>query len=197
MGIGKVDEIIERRVLIDAPTIWTPRALPHLKIPDFGRCSCIQIQLILTRARIAPFLSRWLLKAAVLPVVKHQDVLIKGDRDRVLTDRRQAAGREGERISPQRRKPVPLFGRISEDPLNRSCLIVEADEKIFTARNDQRVIGSIVGNGVVMKPIGWRMINELGGIVSPWPSSLQKKRRPASIPSKRCPKRPPQCSPIL
>src|SRR5207249_1721428 len=112
-------------------------------------------------------LSRWHLKGAVLSVVKHQDVLIKSDRDSVLPDRRQAAGRERERILLQRGKLVPLFRRISEDPFDRARFIIEAYEEILPARNDQGVIRPIVGNGVVMEPIGRAKINELAGIVSP------------------------------
>ena len=65
----------------------------------------------------------------------------------MLADRRQAAGRKRERKPPQRRKSVPLFGWISQDPLYRTCFIIDADEKIFPARNDNRVVRPIVSHG--------------------------------------------------
>src|ERR1700730_12688777 len=74
----KVDEVAERRVLIDTPAKGTIETLTHLKIPDFGGGFCIQIQLVLTRGGIAPLLSWWLLKGAVLSVIKHQDILLIG-----------------------------------------------------------------------------------------------------------------------
>ena len=95
--------------------------------------------------------------------------LVIRDRDRMLPDRGQAAGRKRERKSPQRRKLVPLFGRISQDPLYRTCFIIDANEKIFPARNDQRVVRPIVSHGVVMEPVVWRWVNKLAGIISSGP----------------------------
>src|SRR4029077_20657793 len=82
------------------------------------------------------------------------------------TNGSQAAGRDRERKFPQRRKLVPLFRRISQDPFDCAGFIIEAYEEIFPARNDHGIIRAIIGSAVVMEPIGWRMINELGGIVS-------------------------------
>ena len=84
----------------------------------------------------------------------------------MLPNRRLATGCERERKFPQRRKLVPLFGRISQDPFDRACFIIEAYKEIFSTRNDQGVIRAIVGNAVVMEPIGRCWINELAGIVS-------------------------------
>ena len=84
----------------------------------------------------------------------------------MLTNRRQAAGRERERKFPQRRKLVPLFRRITQDPLDSACFIIEAYEEIFAARNDQGVVRPVVRGAVDMKPIGRRRVNKLAGIVS-------------------------------
>ena len=55
----------------------------------------------------------------VLTVIKDHHALIKGDRGRVLPNRRHAAGRERKRKFPQRRILLePLFGRIAENPFD-------------------------------------------------------------------------------
>ena len=78
--------------------------------------------------------SPWrILKNAVVTVIKDQQALIKGNRGRVLTNRWQAAGRHRERKFPQRRKLVPLFRRISQDPLDRGCFIIQTNDKILAA----------------------------------------------------------------
>ena len=56
-----------------------------------------------------------------------------------------------------------------KDPFDRPCFIIDANEEIFPARNDQRVIRPIVGHAVVMEPIVRRRMNELAGIVSAGP----------------------------
>src|SRR6476469_337438 len=94
-----VDEVIERRVLIDTPAEGTIETLTHLKIPDFGGGFRIQIQLILARGGIAALRSWWLLEGAILSVIEHQDVLIIGNRDSVLADWRRATRRKRKRIA--------------------------------------------------------------------------------------------------
>ena len=63
----------------------------------------------------------------------------------MFPNRGQAAGCGRKRKAPQRRELVPLFGRVAQDPFYRACVIIDADDKIFPARNDQRVIRAIVG----------------------------------------------------
>src|SRR4029077_17738026 len=87
----------------------------------------------------------------------------------MLPDRREAAGCKRERKPPQRLELVPLFGWISEDPLDRACVIIDADEKIFPARNNNRVIRPIVSHGVVMEPVVWRLVNKLTRIIASGP----------------------------
>ena len=88
----------------------------------------------------------------------------------MLPNRRQAAGCERERKFPQRRKLVPLFRRIAQDPFYRACFIIEAYEEIFPARNDQGVIRAIIRDAVVMEPIGRRMDKRTGWDRLPRPS---------------------------
>src|SRR6476661_2701389 len=141
-------------------------ALVHWKVPHFSRHHSYQIQAILARTRKVP-VSPWrTMKNTLVTVIKDQQALIKGNRGRVLTNRWHAARRESERKSPQRRKLVPLFRRISQDPFDRACFIIEAYEEIFPARDNHGVIRAIIGNTVVMKPIGRRRINKLAGIVT-------------------------------
>src|SRR5438477_524144 len=64
----KVNEVIERRVLIDTTAIWAPQALAQIKVPNFRGGFCIQINLVLTRTRIVTLLSPWHLKDAALSV---------------------------------------------------------------------------------------------------------------------------------
>src|SRR2546426_12393668 len=52
-----VDEVVQRRVLIDGPTEGTNDTLTHFKIPDFGGDFCVRIHLILTRAGIVTLVS--------------------------------------------------------------------------------------------------------------------------------------------
>ena len=74
----------------------------------------------------------------------------------MFPNRGQTAGSERERKLPQRRKLVPFFRWIAEDPLNCARVVIESDDEIFTARHDQRVIGGIIISGVVMEPVGRR-----------------------------------------
>ena len=114
-----------------------------------------------------------MLKAARKSVVMKQEGLVVGNRKTMLTNRGQATGGDPERELPQRRELVPFFGRISQDPFNCACFIIDSNDKIFPARNDHRVIRAIIGNSVVMKPvvIGLRcpLKDELTGIISPGP----------------------------
>src|SRR5438105_12201217 len=128
-------------------------ALVPWVVPHFSRGLSYQIQAILAGTRIFALSPVRALKKTMFSVIKHQNVLIKGDRWRVLTDRRQAAGCERERKFPQRRKLVPLFRRIPQDPFDRACFIIEAYEEIFPARNNHGVIRAIIGHAVIMEPI--------------------------------------------
>src|SRR4029077_16159117 len=79
------------------------------------------------------------------------------------------AGAEGERKLSQRRELVPLFGWISQNPFDPPCVVIDANNKVFPAGNDQGIIRAIVISGIVMEPISWRRINELTGIISSGP----------------------------
>src|SRR6476469_9583782 len=129
-----------RCILIDAPAERAVDALVHWEVPHFSRYLVDQIQAILARTgKVA--VSPWrTLKTTFVTVIKDQQALIKGNPGRVLTNRWQAARRESERKFPQRRKLVPLFRWVSQNPFNRACFIIEAYEEIFPARNDHRVI---------------------------------------------------------
>src|SRR6267378_4520720 len=141
-------------------------ALVHWEIPHFSRHHSYQIQAILARTRKVA-VSPWrILKNTFVTVIKDQQALIKSNRGRVLTNRWQAAGRHRKRKFPQRRKLEPLFRRVSQDPFNPGCFIIEAYEEILAARNDHGVIRTIIGNTVVMEPVSRRWINEVAGIVS-------------------------------
>ncbi len=48
---------------------------------------------------------------------------------------------------------MPLLGWIAEDPLDRETLVIQANDKVFPTRDEQRIIRPIVGRRVVMKPI--------------------------------------------
>src|SRR5258707_12622161 len=142
-------------------------ALVPWVVPYFSRNLCRQIQAILAGTRIFALITKRRVKKASCSVIKHQDVLIKSDRWRMLTNRRQAVGRKRNRKSPQRRKLMPCFRRVSENPFNCACFIIEAYQEVFPSRNDYGGIPAIVGNAVVMEPVTWRLINEVAGIISP------------------------------
>src|SRR6476620_3103227 len=141
-------------------------ALIHWKVPHFSRHHSYQIQAILAGTRKVTVSSWRTMKNTLVTVIKDQQALIKGNRRRVLTNRWQAARRESERKSPQRRKLEPLFRRISQDPFDRACFIIQTNEEVIPARNDHGVIRAIIGNTVVMEPVSRRWIDELAGIVS-------------------------------
>src|SRR5215813_1346340 len=146
---------------MDAPVHW--------EVPHFSRHLSYQIQAILARTRKIS-VSPWrILKNTFVTVIKDHQALIKGNRGRVLTNWRQAAWLKGKREFLQRRKLIPLFRRISQDPFDSACFIIEAYEEIFPARNDHRVICAIIGNAVVMEPVSRILIDELARIVSPGP----------------------------
>ena len=72
-------------------------------------------------------------KTTFVTVIKDQQALIKGNPGRVLANRWQAAGRHRKRKFPQRRKLVPLFRRISQNPFDGSCIIIDTYEEILAA----------------------------------------------------------------
>ena len=87
----------------------------------------------------------------------------------MFPNRGQAARGERERKAPQRRELVPLFGRVSENPFYRACFIIDADDKIFPAGNDQRVIRAIIITALLWNQSVGAGKNELAGIISPGP----------------------------
>src|SRR6478735_3189794 len=111
-----INQIVERRILVGASAERAEDALVHREVPHFSRHLIYQVQAILARTRKVAVSPWGILKSTFVTVIKDQQALIKGNRGRVLTNRWQAAGRHRERKSPQRRKLVPLFRRISQDP---------------------------------------------------------------------------------
>src|SRR4029077_3953337 len=94
-------------------------------IPHFSRKGSYQVQGVLAGTRIVA-LSPWrILKLTHLAVIKKQKTLIESNRGSVLPDRCQAARRHPNCKFPQRRELVPLFRRISQDPFDRACIIIE------------------------------------------------------------------------
>src|SRR5262245_4176839 len=94
----------------------------------------------------------------------------------MLPDRWQAAGCYCERKSPERWKLVPLFRRVTQDPLDSTCFIIEANEEILAARNDQGVVRPVVRGAVDMKPIDRPRGNKVAGIVPPGSHSRAANR---------------------
>src|SRR5438105_15492562 len=134
-------------------------------MPNFGGGFCIQIQLIFSRARKATLHSLGDLKRAIKSIVEKQQILVVGDRSSMMTDWRQAGHRQCK--LGQRWKLEPFFRFVSKDPLDRARFIIEADNEILTARDNQRVIRAVIGSGVAMEPVGRRRKEELVWIVSP------------------------------
>ena len=66
----------------------------------------------------------------------------------------------------ERGKLEPLLRFVPQNPSDRTGFIIEANDKILPAGNDQRVIRPIVSGGVVMEPISRRWIHELTGIIA-------------------------------
>src|SRR5436190_14186593 len=108
-------------------------ALVRGVVPHFSRNVCYQIQAKLAGTHIVAMLAFGRLKLTLLTVIIKQKTLIKGNRGSVLPDRCRAAGRDSNCKFPQRRKLVPLFRRISQDPLDPACSIIDTNDKILAA----------------------------------------------------------------
>src|ERR1043165_3671688 len=93
-------------------------------------------------------------------------MLVIGDREGVLANWREAALRHGERILGQGRELIPLLGLVSEDPFDRVCFIIEANDKTVPARKEPRVVGVVIRRGVAVEPIPRKRIDELAGIIA-------------------------------
>src|SRR6267378_1720350 len=128
-----INQIVERRILIDASAERAVDALVHWEVPHFSRHLSYQIQAILARTRKVS-VSPWrILKNTFVTVIIDQQALIKGNRGRVLTNRWQAAGPHRERKFSQRRKLEPLFCRVSQNPFDGTCIVIQTNEKILAA----------------------------------------------------------------
>src|SRR5207302_7624699 len=133
-------------------------------MPNFFGGFCIQIQLIFSRARKATLHPLWDLKRAIKSIVKKQQILVVGNRCSMLTDGRQAGHRQCK--LGQRWKLEPLFRFVSKDPLDRARFIIEGDNEILTARDNQRVIRAVIGSVVAMETDDLWQKHERGVIVS-------------------------------
>src|SRR6476620_8447515 len=128
-----INQIVERRILVGASAERAEDAPVHGEVPYLSRHLSHQIQAILARTRKVA-VSPWrILKSTFVTVIKDQQALIKGNPGRVLTNRWQAAGRHGKRKFPQRGKLEPLFRRVSQNPFNGTCTVIQTNEKIFAA----------------------------------------------------------------
>ena len=125
--------VIEWSILVDAATERTENAFTLRIIPNFGSDVCRQVNAVLTGARIPPLLAGRRLELTELTVIKNHKILIKSNRGSVLANGWQAAGCHCERKFPQRRKLVPLFRRIAQDPFDSGCIVIETDDKVFAA----------------------------------------------------------------
>src|ERR1700731_289178 len=84
----------------------------------------------------------------------------------MLTNWGETAIGQSQRISPERRKLIPLLGWVAENPFNGVRVVVDANDEILTAGDDQRIIGFAIGIGVHMKPISGSGFNKLSGIIA-------------------------------
>lgn len=114
---GVIDYIVIRRVLVNAAAKRTVdiRLVPVGK--DFCGRHGAKVDVILTHRAVIAVLSRRLLIQAVRSVIEEQE-LIAGHRHGVLPDRRQGASDQGERILLQGWELIPMFGWISQNPLD-------------------------------------------------------------------------------
>src|SRR5579863_4338265 len=83
----------------------------------------------------------------------------------MLSDRIVSARVQGESLGSERRKRVPVLGWVPEDPDNVVGGVIDFDQEVLTARNDDGFIGGIVGTCVEMKPIHARA-NKLSRIIA-------------------------------
>src|SRR4051812_12495727 len=93
-------------------------------------------------------------------------MLIVGDGDRMLADGSQTSLRHRERIFCQRRELVPLLRLVAEDPFNRICVVIEANDKVFPARDEDGVVRTIIGDSVAVEPIPRKRKDKLTGVIT-------------------------------
>ena len=103
---------------------------------------------------------------AVLAVVEQQKIVVRRDGNRMLPDGRQGIRAERQRIPPQRWKLIPLLGRVAEDPFDRAGAVIEGDDEIFPAGNDERIVAGPIACRVVMKPIIRRRMDKLTWVIA-------------------------------
>ena len=163
---GIINQIIERRVLVDAAANRIIDALVHLVVPNFGCEIRGIIHLIFARTCIRAVVPRRHVIGTLKTVVEEKQILIVRNRRRVLANLRESIGTKTNGIFLQGRKLVPLLGRIALNPLDRSSFIVQPDQKILAARYDYRIGGTIVGRRVVVKPVNRSWGDEKGWVIA-------------------------------
>src|SRR5262249_24320741 len=109
--------------------------------------------MILSRGGVITRCAGWHLEETGCAIIKEQEVLVVGNRDCVLTNRGQAPGSDSHRVLFERRKLIPGFGWIAEDPLNRTGIVIDGDDKVFSTRDHYRVIRTVISRRIVMKPV--------------------------------------------
>src|SRR5215472_17021729 len=122
-------------------------------MPGFGGLKCVHVNLIFAWRAVSAGFPRRFLKNTGGPVVEEKE-LITRQRDGVLSDRRQSIGPKCERELAQGGKLIPVLGWVAQNPFYRLRVISERNHKIFTARNNQRIIGSAISSSVIMEPVG-------------------------------------------
>ena len=108
-----IDEIVERRILVNTATEWTVDTLVHLKIPNFRRSVGVQGQAIFSWTGVIPQHARRHLKRTGRTIVEEEQRLIEGDRGSMLSGRRNAIRGDVERELGKRGEFVPFLGRIA------------------------------------------------------------------------------------
>src|SRR5215813_14113967 len=130
-----INYIVVRRILIGASAERGVDIRWNWEVRHLSRSLCYQIQAILTRSRKVA-VSPWrniIRKKTFGTVIEDQQAQIKGKPGRVLANWRQAAWLKRKREFTQRRKLMPLFRRITENPFDATGIIIQTNEKILAA----------------------------------------------------------------
>src|SRR5207302_197422 len=135
--IGVIDQVIQGGVFVDARTDGAVKRLVRLIIPHFCGRSGSQVDAIFARRTVGPIRPRRDVIETASAIIKKQKVIIPGERNRMLADWRKSGwGAKRKSVLTERRKLVPLFGGITENPFYRSRVVIKGYDKILTARHD-------------------------------------------------------------
>lgn len=163
-----VDHVSALPSLVSAGADVRPQIAAVLVRPHFGCRPRRVVDRVFrdgAEARIAPGRRARRLVLARGAVVEHQQVAVRRNRQRMLPDRRRAAGHRQRQGAQRRIAHVPVLGGVAQQPADAPALVVELDDEVLAARHEQRVVRRHVDRGVHVEPVD-PVAHEAGRVVA-------------------------------